>query len=99
MPPAPSHIDITLTSYLAVGFSRTLDLLAAFQPMSPKAASCVEVLEDGGRGYPALPLLDREILRYPAVHFWIFTVQIITLNTPEGKILDFLDQLPDADLT
>jgi len=29
----------------------------------------VEALEDGGRGYPALPLLDREILRYPAVHF------------------------------
>jgi len=69
LPPAPSHIDISLTFFLAVGFSRALDLLAAFQPMSPKAATCVEALEDGGRGYPALPLLDREILIYPAVHF------------------------------
>jgi len=46
---------------LAVGFSRALDLLAAFQPMSPKAASCVEALEDREGRYPALPLPDREI--------------------------------------
>jgi len=65
----PSHTVIPLTSFLAVGFSRALDLLAAFQPISPGAASCVEALEDGGRGYPALPLLDREIFMYPAVHF------------------------------
>jgi len=66
---SPSHIDIILTSYLTVEFSRALDLLAAFQPLPPRAASCVEALEDGGRGYPALILLDREIVRYPAVHF------------------------------
>jgi len=65
---SPSFINITLTSYLAVGFSRALDLLAAFQPLPPRAASCTESLEDGGRGYPALPLLDREIFIYPAVH-------------------------------
>jgi hypothetical protein len=57
---SPSHIDIILTSYLTVGFSRALDLLAAFQPLPPRAASCVEALEDGGRGYPALSLLERE---------------------------------------
>jgi hypothetical protein len=56
----PSHIDIPLTSFLAVGFSRALDLLAAFQPMPPRAASCVEALEDGGRKYPALPMLERK---------------------------------------
>jgi len=65
----PSHIDIPLTSYLAADFSRALDLLAAFQPLPPRVASCVEALEDGGRGYPALPMLDREIFIYPAVHF------------------------------
>jgi hypothetical protein len=69
----PSHIDIPLTSFLAVGFSRALDLLAAFQPLASWAASCVEALEDGGRRYPALVLLDREIFTYPAVHFWILT--------------------------
>jgi hypothetical protein len=82
----PSHIDIPLTSYLAVGFSRALDLLAAFQPLPPRAASCVEALEDGGRRYPALVLLDREIFIYPAVHFWILTAYILALSTLAGKI-------------
>jgi hypothetical protein len=58
---SPSHIDIPLTSFLAVRFSRALDLLAAFQPLQPRAASCAETLEDGGSGYPALPLLERGI--------------------------------------
>ena len=59
-----SHIDIPFTSFLAVGFSRALDLLAAFQPLPPEAASCVVALEDEDRGYPALPLPDREILAH-----------------------------------
>jgi hypothetical protein len=52
----------------------------------------VETLEDGGRGCPALPMLDREIFIYPAVHFWIFTTYILALSTLaelEGVIAPF----------
>jgi hypothetical protein len=61
-----------------------LDLLAAFQPLPPRAATCIEELEDGGRGYPALPMLDREIFIYPAVHSMVFTAYILALSTPGG---------------
>ena len=65
---SPSFINITLTSYLAVGFSRALDLLAAFQPMPPRAASCVEALEDGG-GIPRPTFVRQRNIYIPGSSF------------------------------
>jgi hypothetical protein len=49
---------------LAIAASPLRDLLAAFQPLPLRAASCVKALEDREGGYPALPLMDREIFIY-----------------------------------
>jgi hypothetical protein len=87
----PSHIDIPHL-LPAVGFGLGLRTNpTALQPC-PQAVFCVEALEDREGRSPALPLLDREIFIYPAVHFWIFTVYILALSTlagAEGVIAPF----------
>jgi hypothetical protein len=57
---------------LAVGFSRALDLLAAFQPQPPRAASCVEALEDGEGEVPHPAIARQRNINMPAVHFLDF---------------------------